>query len=115
MTVERERKPKPPRNLGIGRLLSSPSVNLADEVRRCHSSRLCQVQEMRRQKEKSPIAHSVRGITVHLGLVMRKVGDAAQVLKVLGVTEEDDPLGLLLDYRGQAPSGARHDSSALAI
>ena len=54
---------------------------------------------MSRRDVQRAVADSIGRVAVDLGLLGREVGDATAVLAVLGVTEEDNTLDLVLDGR----------------
>lgn len=61
------------------------------------------------------VADGVRNIAVDRQLGRGEVGDAAEVLEVLGVAEQDDALDLVLDRRAQSRDGRGHDGGSLAV
>lgn len=91
-------------------------VNLAPEEARGLAERLGRVEEVGRGDDKGAGADEVADVAEDLGAVGRVVGDAAAVLEVLGVAEEDDAADLLLRRRPrQLRDGVGHDRRPLAV
>jgi len=66
------------------------------------------------QDEQGAEADGVGGAAVDLGAVAGVVGDAAEVLEVLGVAEEGGADDLVLDGAAELGEGVAYDGRALA-
>lgn len=93
--------------LGAVDLIGQPSRSIDTSVGR--------VVEVRRRNVESATADRITSVAVHLRLRCRKIGNAAVVLLILGVAEENDTLDLVLDGGADFGYGVGHDGSALAI
>jgi len=67
------------------------------------------------EDEEGAPADGVGGGAVDGGLALGEVGDAAAVLDVLGVAEEDDALDLVLEGGVELGDGAGNDGGTLAV
>lgn len=89
-------------------------VDLALEETGTSPGSVSAVKEVGRQDEQSAIADGVGGAAVDLGAVARVVGDAAQVLEVLGVAEERGADNLVLDSARKLGEGVANHGGPLA-
>lgn len=69
---------------------------------------------MRGQDSESPRADKIARVTDDQDLLLRKVGDLASVLQVLGIAVGDNACDLVLDSSRAVFDGAMGESSALA-
>jgi len=70
---------------------------------------------VRGEDEESAVADGIANSAVDLGLGGGEVGDAAEVLEVLGVAEEHDALDLVLDGGAELADGVTDDGGTLAV
>ena len=94
---------------------SGSTVDLVRKERRRLIAGLLAVQEVSRQDSQRPTADGIARATLDARLLLRKVGDDAVVLLVLGVTKEHGASDLVLDSGVGLGKGVSHDSGALAI